>query len=143
MRDTGDTVMDVVIETDSQFVAVSASVMKCPTPWLPRGARPEAHIPFAHSCARSQFGRVVVEGNLGVREHHEEAVFLAWVLQSARPGIIAVMVANNASNSPRVAPPPPPSGAPDRPALVVVRPEALHEGLHQRTICARCGHELL
>ena len=26
--------------------------------------------------ARAQFGRVVVEGNLGVREHHEEAAFL-------------------------------------------------------------------
>ena len=51
------------------------------------GAWPEAHVPFADPRPCSQFGWVVVQGDLRVGEHHQQAR-LSWYAswQSARPG---------------------------------------------------------
>ena len=76
--------MNVVIETHAEFCrGLCQRHEGVPRLGSLTGARPEAHIPFAHSCTRSQFGRIVVQGDLGVRKHHEEATFLGPCLRNA------------------------------------------------------------
>src|SRR5712671_7320997 len=77
LEGAGDAVMDVVIETDPQFGRGHRKRHKgVPRRGALASARPEAHIPLAHACPRSQFGGVVVEGDLGMYEHHQQTALL-------------------------------------------------------------------
>src|SRR6266852_8639005 len=69
--------MNIVIETDSEFGRRPRQSHKgVPRRGALARTRPEAHSPLAYACSRSQFGGVVVEGNLGVGEHHQQAAWL-------------------------------------------------------------------
>src|SRR5215471_16844272 len=80
----GDAIREVMIETDPQLCRSLRQGHKC-VPGLGSlvGAWPEAHIPFAPPRACSQCGRVVVQGDLRGREHHQQVALLGACLGNA------------------------------------------------------------
>src|SRR5712691_8631564 len=138
--------MDVVRETDSQFGSGRRQRHeRVPGRGALAGARPEAHIPFAHPGARSQFGWVVVQGNVRMRQHPQQAALLGARL--GNPLVQRLVACDGREQRLQL---PRQSRRlrrcrllPIRQQLVVVGPEALHEGLQQRLVVRDGWQQLL
>src|SRR3989441_4446620 len=135
LKGAGDTVMDVVRETDAKFGCRRRQRHEgVPGLGTFAGARPEAHIPFTYPCARSQFGWVVVQGNFRVCQHHQQVALLGarlgnplvqrLVARDGREERLELPVQARRLLQHRL--------LPIRQQLVVVGPKTLHEVLHQR-----------